>query len=171
MKIILVRHGEAEDAYQAGSDRARKLTPKGVDDIHKIGNFLRESHIKISHIYHSPYQRTEQTAKILAAELHLEDKIIAASELSAGGDCCDLLPNFCTYTNSDAVVVVGHNPDITYFAAKLLGDPSLTHVLCFSPGTSIAVNVPKEKFSKGQILWAISPDFLANTPVPSSFAY
>ncbi|WCL51288.1 phosphohistidine phosphatase SixA [Leptospira sp. GIMC2001] len=164
MKIILVRHGEAEDVSIAGSDRRRKLTAKGTEDIHKIGSFIRNSHIKISQIYHSPFERTKKTALILAEELHLEEHMVSAEEISAGMDCCNLLPQLCDYSNSDAIVIVGHNPDITYFAAKLLGESAFTNSLLFTPGTSIAVNVPKEKFSKGQLLWSVSPDFLMPDP-------
>lgn len=160
MKIILVRHGEAEDISRTGSDKTRKLTEKGIDDIHKVGAFIRHSRIKISQIFHSPYERTHLTAKILASELDMDDHIIAADELSAGCDCFNIIPNLCDYSNSDAVIIVGHNPDITYFAAKLLGSTIFEECLNFSPGTTIAVNVPKEKFTKGQILWVVSPDFL-----------
>jgi phosphohistidine phosphatase len=163
MKIILVRHGEAEDIFLAGSDRERKLTDKGVSDIHKIGAFIRNSHLKVTTIYHSPYERTKNTAHIIASELHLEDHVFSAKELSAGSDCCNILPDLCSWSNSDAIVIVGHNPDIAYFAAKLLGASSCENHLVFSPGTAIAVNVAKERFSHGQILWVVSPDFLACT--------
>lgn len=169
MKIILVRHGEAEDVRPSGSDRSRKLTEKGRDDIHKIGSFIRNSHLKVSEIFHSPYERTRITAEILASELDLVGHVMSAEELSAGCDCCGILPNLGSYSNSDAIVIVGHNPDITFFAAKLLGSSCETN-LVFSPGTTIAVNVPKERFSKGQILWVVSPDFLthqeAQAPTP-----
>lgn len=162
MKIILVRHGEAEDPYHSESDRERKLTEKGVDDIHKIGAFIRNSQLKVAEIFHSPYERTRLTAEILAQELGLGDHLLSAEELSAGCDCCNILPNLCNYTNSDAIVIVGHNPDITHFVAKLLGSALYEESLFFSPGTTIAVNVPKERFSRGQILWVVSPDFLAS---------
>jgi phosphohistidine phosphatase len=162
MKIILVRHGEAEDIFLARSDRERKLTEKGVADIHKIGAFIRNSHLKVTSIYHSPYERTKNTANIIASELQLEDHVYSADELSAGSDCCNLLPDLYSCSNSDAIVVVAHNPDIVFFAAKLLGAESCENHLVFSPGTTIAVNVPKERFSHGQILWVISPDFLEN---------
>lgn len=164
MKIILVRHGEAEDASLETTDQKRALTAKGIDDIHKIGAFVRNSHIKIKEIYHSPYQRTKHTAHILAEELNMSpESIFSAESLSAGSDCSNVLPKLNYCTNSDAIIVVAHNPDITIFAAKLLGDSHFTENLHFSPGTTIALNVAKEKFCKGQILWAISPDFLASS--------
>lgn len=168
MKIILVRHGEAEDASPETTDRQRALTAKGIDDVHKIGAFVRNSHIKIKEIYHSPYNRTKHTAQILAEELNMTtESIFSADSLSAGSDCSNLLPKFSYCTNSDAIIVVAHNPDITMFAAKLLGDSHFSENIHFSPGTTIALNVAKEKFCKGQILWAISPDFLSS-PQPLS---
>lgn len=166
MKIILVRHGEAEDSSLAGSDRERKLTEKGIEDIHKIGQFIKNTQLKISHIFHSPYQRTKHTADILAEELHLEDHVISSDELSAGCNCCDILPDLSCFSNSDAVIIVGHNPDILHFACHLLGH-NYEDNLILSPGSMIAVNVPKEKFSHGKILWVISPDFLPKDCIKS----
>lgn len=166
MKIILVRHGEAEDIAIDKSDFQRNLTTKGIDDVHKIGNFIYNSHIVVKEIYHSPYLRTTHTARIIADELHLDHEFIMSSDrLSAGSDCSDLLPCLNSCTNSDAILIVAHNPDISYFAAKLLGDRHFAESILFSPGTTVALNVAKEKFCKGQILWAISPDFLPSAEI------
>ncbi|BDA80533.1 phosphohistidine phosphatase SixA [Leptospira kobayashii] len=160
MKIILVRHGEAEDPASAKSDQSRTLTEKGVRDIHKIGRFINNSSLNVSQVYYSPYTRTRLTAEILSEEINFKGSPVQANELAAGVGCSHILPNLLKLTNSDTVLLVGHNPDITYFAAQLLGNTCLTDNLVFQPGSTVAINVAREKFAHGQIIWAMSPDIL-----------
>ncbi|MCZ8343124.1 MAG: phosphohistidine phosphatase SixA [Leptospira sp.] len=160
MKIILVRHGEAENPSPSISDQSRTLTPKGDNDIHKIGRFIKSSTLKVNHLFFSPYTRTKQTAEILCKEIDYKGEMISAEELACGNGCSDIISCLVEFGNSDTVLLVGHNPDITYFAAQLLGNSSAVENLVFQPGSTIAINVAREKFSHGQIIWAISPDQL-----------
>ncbi|MCZ8157504.1 MAG: phosphohistidine phosphatase SixA [Leptospira sp.] len=160
MKIILVRHGEAEDPSSATSDQSRRLTEKGESDIHKIGRFIKSSPLKVSQVFYSPYTRTRLTAEILSKEIAFSGEPTSYDVLAAGARCSDILSCLVSLNNSDTVLLVGHNPDITLFAAELLGNASTSENLVFMPGSSIAINVAREKFAHGQIIWAISPDML-----------
>ncbi|MDF3820746.1 phosphohistidine phosphatase SixA [Leptospira sp. 96542] len=162
MKIILVRHGEAENPSSSLSDQVRTLTDKGVTDIHKIGKFIKNSSLKVNQLYYSPYLRTKKTAEILSEELEFQGDLKPAEELAAGNGCTDIISYLVNCSNSDTVLLVGHNPDITYFAARLLGNTHTAENLIFQPGSTVAINVAREKFSQGQIIWAISPDYLNN---------
>jgi phosphohistidine phosphatase len=161
MKIILVRHGEAEDPASAKSDQSRTLTEKGVRDIHKIGRFIHNSPLKVSQVFYSPYTRTRLTAEILSEEIDFPREPISYEELAAGARCSDFLSCLVSLNNSDTVLLVAHNPDITVFAAQLLGNSSTADNLIFLPGSTVAINVARERFANGQIIWALSPDMLA----------
>lgn len=160
MKIILVRHGEAEDPASAKSDQSRTLTEKGVRDIHKIGKFIHNSPLKVSRVFYSPYIRTKLTAEILSEEIEFTGEPKSYQELAAGAQCSDFLSCLVSLNNSDTVLLVGHNPDITTFAAQLLGNSSTAENLIFLPGSTVAINVARERFANGQIIWALSPDML-----------
>ncbi|EOQ95309.1 phosphohistidine phosphatase SixA [Leptospira wolbachii serovar Codice str. CDC] len=160
MKIILVRHGEAENATPTISDTQRELTDKGISDIHKIGRFIKNSALSVKQVYYSPYLRTKHTAEILSDELKYNGEMLASDDLAAGKGCSDIISCLVNFTNSDTVLLVGHNPDITYFAARLLGNATVAENLIFQPGSTIAINVAREKFAHGQIIWAISLDNL-----------
>lgn len=162
MKIILVRHGEAENPSPNLSDKSRELTPKGNRDIHKIGKFIKNSSLKVNHVFFSPYTRTKQTAEILSEELEYDGELVPAEELACGNQCSDIISCLVQYGNSETVLLVGHNPDIAYFAAQLLGNSSSVENLVFQPGSTIAINVAREKFAHGQIIWALSPDNIGN---------
>ena len=70
MYIILMRHGEAEPETEDIANKNRSLTPKGMRQARKsariLSKFLKDNPIRI---FTSPYQRTRQTAGILAEEL------------------------------------------------------------------------------------------------------
>lgn len=159
MKLILARHGEAEDVSPTGKDRDRELTPKGKEDIHKMGRFIQLSSLKVKYIYHSPYLRTRQTAEIFAEELKIE-LLEPCDELAPGKSCEDIIHKIKNFSNSEALLIVSHNPGIAHFAAYLIQDDALAPHLPFRPGTTIAINVARERFQKGQIIWMISPDDL-----------
>ena len=81
MYIILMRHGEAEPETEDIANKNRSLTPKGMRQARKsariLSKFLKDNPIRI---FTSPYQRTRQTAGILAEECFAEE-IHTAEEL------------------------------------------------------------------------------------------
>ncbi|TGK17934.1 phosphohistidine phosphatase SixA [Leptospira fluminis] len=159
MKIIIARHGEAEPDSPDGRDSSRVLTPKGKADVEKMARFFLTG-FKIKKIYHSPFVRTSQTAQIYGNILKPEQETESLEFLLPGEEysqACSLLKD---YTNSDAILIVGHNPDISVFSEKLLGISGVGKSFLFTPGSALAVNVPREKFLGGQIIWFVSPDFL-----------
>lgn len=162
MKLIIIRHGEAEFSAATGLDKDRELTENGIADIGKIGNFIVGSSLKIHRIYHSPYRRTLQTAEILHEKLEIPElPVLADNDLMPGCDYMKFLPTLTSFSNSETVVIVGHNPDVAFFAAQLLKDISLQAVLLFQPGTCMGINIAKERFFGGQLIWYISPNNLA----------
>ncbi|MCB1178253.1 MAG: phosphohistidine phosphatase SixA [Leptospiraceae bacterium] len=160
MKIILARHGEAEYNSPTGYDKDRHLTDTGVLDIRKMASFIKVSSLKVQHILHSPYTRTRETAEIYAEELGISEVLESCDELAPENDCSDLLCKLKPFSNSETFLLVSHNPGISHFAAQLIQEDSLFQNLPFSPGTTLAINIAREFFRKGQIIWMISPNDL-----------
>ncbi|MCE9501179.1 MAG: phosphohistidine phosphatase SixA [Leptospira sp.] len=158
MKLIIARHGEADKDSPTGQDKDRSLTGKGREDIRKMAGFISSTHLQVSHIYHSPYLRTMQTAEIFSQELHTNAESVASEKLAPSMNYSDILPELSRLTNSATVLLIGHNPDVSYFVAKLLKYESNHSCFVFSPGTTVAINIAKENFSNGQIIWIVSPD-------------
>jgi len=157
MKIILARHGEAEEYSQSGRDRDRKLTSKGQEDIRKMGVFIKQSGMNVSQIFYSPYVRTRQTAEIFADVLGIPSSTQDCEDLAPSHECERILRILKDYTNSTTILAIGHNPGIAYFAAQLIQSDLLFPNIPFVPGTTIAINVPIENFQRGQIIWMLSP--------------
>lgn len=157
MKIIISRHGEAEDFSPTGRDMDRPLSDHGREEILKMASFIKKGNLLVQHIYHSPYLRTRQTAEIYAQELGLSEVIETCDELAPGNECMDLLQKIRHYSNSDTFLLVSHNPGVSHFAARLIQDDALAGSLLFATGTALALNIAREKFCKAQIIWMISP--------------
>lgn len=71
--IIFLRHAQAQnnvDRVLAGRRKGIPLTPSGIKQAEKIGNFLKP--LKISAIYSSPIDRAMDTAKIVSERLNLD---------------------------------------------------------------------------------------------------
>lgn len=160
MKIIISRHGEAEDFSPTGRDIDRPLSSNGQFEIRKMGTFIKRGSLHVQHIYHSPYLRTRQTAEIYAEELGLKEVVETCDELAPGNECMNLLTRLKHYSNSDTFLLVSHNPGVAHFAARLIQDDNLAGSLLFSTGTALALNIAKERFCKAQIIWMISPSDL-----------
>lgn len=63
MKLFVVRHGEAEAPVQ--SDFERQLTARGQQDVKAVAQQLQVDLAQASHLWVSPYTRTQQTAAII----------------------------------------------------------------------------------------------------------
>jgi broad specificity phosphatase PhoE len=120
--VILVRHAERADAgapagAMAGSTADPLLSAAGQARAEKLATMLRDAGIKA--IYATEFHRTQDTAKPLAAKLHLDVQTMAA------GDTAALVAAIKSTHSKDIVLVVGHSntlPD----AIKAFGGPAVT---------------------------------------------
>lgn len=159
MKIIIARHGEAHPNSPDGQDSTRSLSPKGEADVEKMARFFQTG-FKIKKIYHSPYLRTKSTAEIYARILKPELETESIEYLLPGEDYLRICPILKDNTNSDTILLVGHSPDVSIFAENLLGISGVGKSFLFTPGSALAVNIPRERLQGGQIIWFVSPEFL-----------
>ncbi len=109
MRLIIVRHGEAEAFFGAASDAARKLTPKGSSEVERLGERLAAAGFDVQRIISSPYVRAQQTAALLAAKLGGNDLITTAAELQPDGKPADAI-NLADAMAFDTVLLASHQP-------------------------------------------------------------
>lgn len=122
MTIGFLRHAEAEDV--AASDFERKLTPKGLDQAAKAGNFCVRNGLLPDLIITSPVVRARQTAEVVAEATGSD--LIEARWLACGMETADFLHQIAAYSHINFVLVVGHEPDFSEAIGCLIGmiDPS-----------------------------------------------
>ncbi|MEX2512885.1 MAG: histidine phosphatase family protein [Cyclobacteriaceae bacterium] len=145
-ELLLLRHGEAEIRKGQHEDEFRKLTPSGERRVERLANSLKTRGQKVDQIIHSQAVRCVQTAEIMGRFLE-PGKLVGSPLIYRAG-----YPELLALINSlpdhlDTVMLVGHNPTISYMATYLTNDQ---HVL-LSPGMMVRIHftgVPWEQVSK-----------------------
>jgi phosphohistidine phosphatase len=120
MLLYLLRHADADTP--APTDGARPLSEKGIDQADKVARFCEAHDMQLSVILTSPLRRAHETAKPVAAALRAE--LIIAPWLSSGMHPQAALEELRAYRTQGSVMLVGHEPDFSQFAAFLLGLPT-----------------------------------------------
>ncbi len=123
MKILhLIRHAKAEMTSNNSKDFYRALATIGMIDAARMARNLAESGVKIDAIIASPAERTTRTAEIFADQLKFDsEKVIYKDDLYDGRlQEYLLIINEIEHHNKE-VIVVGHNPNISYIAEYLTG--------------------------------------------------
>ncbi len=117
LDLFLLRHGIAEERVAGRDDPERALTPSGRQRTLAVVRRLRSLGFTADRLLSSPFRRARETAE-LALQVGLASELQLESRLMPGGDCDALLPSL-----EGRCLLVGHEPDLSAFAARLLGAP------------------------------------------------
>ncbi|MCY7351123.1 MAG: histidine phosphatase family protein [Cytophagaceae bacterium] len=118
--LYLVRHAEAEKPAGGPHDFSRLLNPQGMIDSARMGKLLAKKNIKPDALISSPSERTRLTAEVLAGQIGFDkDKIEYAENLYEGAPRLYLAALNALPDAIQSVLLVGHNPAVTYFAEYL----------------------------------------------------
>ena len=119
MDLILWRHAEAEPGDTGLPDLERALTPKGVKQARRMGQWLDSQLPESCRILASPAVRTVQTAEGLGR------KYKTHAELVPGAAPAAILKAANWPNAKETVLVVGHQPTLGQVAALLLAGAPL----------------------------------------------
>lgn len=123
--LFIVRHATAEDTGNSAilKDFDRELISKGIMESAKVGKYLSTYFPNIDAIYSSPATRAYQTAKYIAEQIKFEIGNIQTNEdLYFSGPKGYLAVLSQIPAHIKTAMIVGHNPDISYFADYLTRD-------------------------------------------------
>ncbi|TFV94223.1 phosphohistidine phosphatase SixA [Algoriphagus kandeliae] len=138
-RLFLMRHGEA--SFSADVDFDRTLTPKGKSKVSHVAARLYELAPEIGKVYCSPAKRTKETASIIAERVLIKSQEYVRSIYDGDlQDLMDILENSPQDVNE--VMIVGHNPLISLFAANLSDGDYLN----MQPGDLIYIEFPLESW-------------------------
>lgn len=157
MKLIVMRHGEAE-ANSPQGDAGRALTDIGHQQTRRAGQILAEEGVVVDALWVSPYLRARQTAENVQQSLEVASQRVVE----------DLTPEASVPTLVDAIagcrhdtlMLVSHQPLVGSLLAALSGqDPRTVPMMA----TASMVLLQAELAYAGgfDILWQRHrPDFL-----------
>ena len=114
-KIILVRHAKASYENTLVQDYDRLLQKSGIEDIKKIGQYLKlKEHIP-DYILTSGAQRTLESAKFLSHLLFNEPIALHKNRIIYEADVNQMIEIIKCFDNQyNTVMIVGHNPTMTF---------------------------------------------------------
>lgn len=122
MLLYLLRHADADTP--AASDDARTLSEKGQAQAEKVARFCEAHEMHLSLVLTSPVRRAHETAQIVSAKMRAE--MIIAPWLACGMHPASALEELSAYRSQGSVMLIGHEPDFSQFAAHLIGLPTNT---------------------------------------------
>lgn len=158
-ELYIMRHGAAvtRGAEGIGDDAKRPLTPMGKKKMQEIAQGLARLGVEIDWIVTSPLVRAVETAGIIADSRQGNVPMDFADALKPGGSAEALISFLAKQPRRKRVLVVGHEPDLSDLAARLIGAGRNAH-LAFKKGGCCLIRFgefpPK---SPGELVWWLTP--------------
>ena len=120
-RLVLVRHGKADQSGQVDDDFKRSLIKKGHKDARFIAGVLRDLGVKPDLILTSDAYRAVETAEIFAEVMECDESIIIKEHFLYEGYTTGQLVDYLSQQDSgvDTVFVFGHNPFISQSGIRL----------------------------------------------------
>jgi phosphohistidine phosphatase len=157
MLVYLMRHGLAQDRDDPESppDPDRQLTRKGAERTAEVVRGLRALGVSPGAVLTSPYLRAAQTAAIAAHGLGLDEEDVTQTEaLRPDGDPQSVFAELIE-VQADAVLLVGHAPNIDEVLASALGGHApITHL---KKAGVACVAVESLAAPRGRLVWLLEP--------------
>lgn len=118
-KIFLLRHAYAEPLTE-GKDADRALTLKGINAARTMGRKLAKDKVNIKKIMSSTATRAMETTINIAEEMRIKDHLIEKNEKIYNASVRELMEVIHTTDNNiNTLLLIGHNPSISFVAEFL----------------------------------------------------
>jgi phosphohistidine phosphatase len=136
MIIYFVRHASAgQHVANAKKDEKRPLDADGIEQCGVVGRALAAMNAQPDVIVSSPLKRATQTASLIGNELGYEGKLQLEPALRPEAAFAEFRRMLEKYSRYEAVMVVGHNPSITEFLARMIVKSGSEALIDFKKGT------------------------------------
>lgn len=156
MKIFLLRHAIAELRRTNLSDRDRQLTKEGLKELETVVQAMDRLKVRPDEILASPYRRAWDTAVIAARGLSPAKKPVELRALIPSGDVAKLWLELKKHHAAKALLLVGHEPLLSEFAAFLLSSPHATFNLKKSGLIRVDVHTVHLDQPSGTLRWLLT---------------
>jgi phosphohistidine phosphatase len=161
MQLILMRHAIAEErGPRWPDDSLRPLTREGERKHRLVSEVLRRMGIRFDELVSSPLVRAGQSAEITAAVYRWKGEIVESDVLGQAFS----IPRVCEFLAerdpNAAVLAVGHEPDLSALAARLLHSSGDVEI-AFKKSGVLALDLPEgPRVGSGVLLYFLKPSHL-----------
>ena len=162
MNLYLMRHADAGVSRENPVlDAKRALVKEGKQQCMLMAGMLTGLKVQIDVIVSSPLKRARQTAQFVATEIAFDTPVIASAALAPDGDFAAFQQLIAEHSSREGVLVVGHNPNLHLFIAKLIsgngngnGHPPNGGTIRLRKGAIARIDMGKRP---AQLQWLIDP--------------
>jgi phosphohistidine phosphatase len=169
MILYFLRHASAgEHLANAKKDEKRALDKEGIEQCGYIGRALAVLDVQVDAIVSSPLKRCSQTASLVGNELGYEGKLQLDAGLRPQAGLADFRKVLEKNSRQEAILVVGHNPNLSQFLGAIISDPGCEASIELKKGAVAKVEMRR---TSGTLQWCVTPKLLRtlyDTAVESS---
>jgi len=135
--LILARHADAVPAGPGEKDRSHVLTDLGVRQAEAAGNFIRQEKMNVDEFWCSPAARATQTLTAMTGLAVSNPSVHLTEDLYSGSPDDYLRALWHGLENTQAMMLIGHNPTVSLFASRITGA-----TISLSTGAVVVVAFP-----------------------------
>jgi phosphohistidine phosphatase len=155
MIIYFVRHASAgEHIANPKKDEKRPLDADGIAQCGHMGRALAAINAQPDVIISSPLKRATQTASLIGNEIGYEGKLQLEPAMRPEAPFADFRRMLEKYSKQEAIMVVGHNPSITEFLARIINKSGSEALIEFKKGGAARVETAR---GAATLNWLFSP--------------
>lgn len=161
-ELYIMRHGSAVTRGSLGSsdDSKRPLTPQGKKKMQEITQGLGRLGFDPDWVVSSPLIRAVETAEIVAESLPSKVAVDFCDALRPGGSAEALISFLAKHPNRKRVLVVGHEPDLSETAGRLIGANRHANLALKKGGCCLITFNEFPPKSPGDLIWWLTPRIL-----------
>jgi phosphohistidine phosphatase len=167
--LYFLRHASAGEHFaNPKKDEKRALDKEGIEQCGYIGRALAALDVSVDAIVSSPLKRCTQTAALVGNELGYEGKLQLDPALRPEAGLADFRRLLEKYSRQEAIMVVGHNPNLSQFLGAVISDSGCEASTDLKKGAVAKVEMRR---SSGTLQWCVTPKVLRtlhDTAVESS---
>jgi phosphohistidine phosphatase len=169
MIVYFLRHASAGEHYASPKkDEKRALDKEGIEQCGYIGRALAALQAQVDCIATSPLKRCTQTAVLVGNEVGYEGKLQMETGLRPEATFADFRRLLDKYSRLEAIMVVGHNPNLSQFLGAVISDSGCEASIELKKGSVAKVEMRR---TSGTLAWCLTPKVLRilyDTAVESS---
>ncbi len=155
MIIYFLRHASAgEHLANPKKDEKRALDKEGIEQCGYVGRALAALDAQVDVILSSPLKRATQTASLVGNEMGYEGKLQIEAALRPEATFSDFRKLMEKYARQEAVMVVGHNPNLSQFLGAIISDSGCEASAELKKGAVAKVEMRR---SSGTLQWCLTP--------------
>ncbi len=159
MNLYIIRHAIAVQRGDPGyeDDSQRPLTDKGQKKMEKIMKGIHQLGVEFDVILSSPYVRARDTAKIVADEYKMRDKILFTDNLVPPGDFDQLIAEINEKYAVDNLALIGHEPMLSQFISFLIAGNQNTDITLKKGGIACLIADDLGTEHHASLKWLLTP--------------